>query len=309
MPLRPPASLPESQPASVLELLADLLSKCRFPDPGERIDCAVSGGADSMALMVLAAAAGCRVHAYHVDHRLRPGGAEEADLVKQAATRFGAEFTALVTTVEPGPNLEARARDARRSLMPPGTATGHTADDQAETILLNLMRGSGSAGLAGMRWGSVHPILHLRREETHRLCSELGLEVVDDPSNRDYRFRRNRVRSQLLPLMNDISGRDLVPVLCRQAELLAEESDWLDQRAARLDPGDIAGLRNAGRVLARRAVRTHLAHLLAAQPSLSMVERVLSLVDGRCRATDIAGGLSMRRVGDRLVPGTGMTTN
>ena len=103
-------------------------------------------------------------------------------------------------SVAPGPNLEARARAARFAVLPADVATGHTMDDQAETILVNLLRGAGADGLAGMAPGRRHPLLGLRRLETHALCAEVGLEPVCDPSNADPAFVRNRVRHELLPL-------------------------------------------------------------------------------------------------------------
>ena len=127
-------------------------------------------------------------------------------------------------TVGAGPNLEARARAARRAALPPGPATGHTMDDQAETVLLNLMRGAGLDGLAAMRPGPVHPMLALRRSETHGPVRAARPRPGDDPSNADRRFVRNRVRHELFPLARDIAGRDLVPVLARQAGLLADEA-------------------------------------------------------------------------------------
>ncbi len=111
--------------------------------------CGVSGGADSLALLVLAVAAGCAVTAVHVDHGLRPGSAAEAEVVAGAARRFGASFRSERVDLGDGPNLEARARRARREALGPGAATGHTMDDQAETVLANLLRGSGVHGLAG----------------------------------------------------------------------------------------------------------------------------------------------------------------
>ena len=126
-----------------------LLARCRFPSPGAAAVCAVSGGADSLALMVLACAAGCDVTAMHVDHGLRAHSESEADAVASAAERFGARFEAHHVAVSPGPNVEARARSARYRVLPPDVLTGHTADDQAETVLLNLVAGRGSRRAAG----------------------------------------------------------------------------------------------------------------------------------------------------------------
>ena len=155
-----------------------LLPRCRFPAAGAEVTCAVSGGADSLALLVLAVAAGTRVTAVHVDHGLRAGSGDEADVVADAAARFGAAFRAVRVQVPRGPNLEARARAARYAALPADVLTGHTADDQAETVLLNLLRGAGLDGLAGMR-SARHPLLGLRRSETRALCADLGLAGED----------------------------------------------------------------------------------------------------------------------------------
>ena len=145
----------------------------------------MSGGADSLALLALAVDAGVHVTAVHVDHGLRAGSAEEADVVRDAARSLGAAFRAERVAITPGPNLEARARAARRAALPPEAMTGHTADDQAETIILNLVRGAGLDGLGGMRPGPTKPILALRRSETRAVCDERGFTVVHDPSNDD----------------------------------------------------------------------------------------------------------------------------
>ncbi|MCU1454771.1 MAG: tilS, partial [Acidimicrobiales bacterium] len=216
-----------------LDELADgLLGRCDFPAPGTAVSCAVSGGPDSLALLALAARAGLQVTAVHVDHGLRPGSADEADVVAAAAQRFHAEFRAERVVVEPGPNLEARARTARYAVLPAGALTGHTADDRAETVLLNLLRGAGVEGLAGIRREPRRPLLDLRRRETVALCAALGLQPVHDPSNRDPAFRRNRVRHELLPLLDDVAGRDVAALLARQADVLAEVADLLVESAA-----------------------------------------------------------------------------
>ncbi|MGH9169955.1 MAG: tRNA lysidine(34) synthetase TilS [Acidimicrobiales bacterium] len=288
---------------SLSPLEAALLPRCSFPPPGSDVALAVSGGADSLCLLALAGAAGCRATAYHVDHGLRAGSAGEAALVAGAAGRLGAGFVALTVDIRPGPNLEARARLARYANLPAGVATGHTADDQAETILLNLLRGASTDGLAGMRSGTRHPILRLRRFETHALCAELGLEVVEDPSNDDRSYMRNLVRHELLPALAKASDRDLVPVLCRQASHFAAESDFLDNLSLALDPSDAKALASAPVVLARRSVRRWLRSTdpEGHPPGSAAVERVLSVARGEALACEIPGGTRVRRRSGRLV--------
>ncbi|MEY2552589.1 MAG: tRNA(Ile)-lysidine synthase, partial [Ilumatobacteraceae bacterium] len=258
--------------------MLELLPHCTFPPPGTAVTCAVSGGADSMALMILAIAAECRVTAVHVDHRLRPESGTESEVVSAAAARFGASFRAETIEVARGPNLEARARDARYAVLPDDVMTGHTADDQAETMLLNLMRGASSSGLAGMRPGARRPILALRRSATVGLCHTLDLVVIDDPSNRDPAHLRNRVRHELLPAMNAMAQRDLVPVLTRQGGLLRDDADLLDELALAIDPTDAKLLASAPLPLARRAVRRWLA--TDHPPDAATVDRVLRVANG-----------------------------
>src|SRR5665213_3361655 len=110
-------------------VVAGLLGRCTFPPPGDPLVCGVSGGPDSLALLVLAVASGCRVTAVHVDHGLRGGSAAEADVVAAAADRYGAWFRSERVHLADGPNLEARARHARFEVLGSDAATGHTADD------------------------------------------------------------------------------------------------------------------------------------------------------------------------------------
>ena len=284
---------------------ADLLPRCVFPARGEPVSCAVSGGPDSLALLILAVAAGCDATAYHVDHGLRPESGKEAAVVHDAAERLGTGFVGLRVDVAPGANLEARARTARFSALPPDVATGHTADDQAETILLNLARGSGAGGLAGMRAGRRHPILKLRRNETERLVSSLGLDVVRDPSNADPAFRRNRVRHELIPLLAAIADRDVVAVIARQADLIADDVALLDELSTAIDATDARQVAAAPLALARRSVRAWLRALFdpALPPDSSAVERVLAVARGEAVACEIAGGTRISRHRGRLVVG------
>ena len=259
---------------------------------------AVSGGPDSLALLALAVAAGLRVTAVHVDHALRPGSAAEADVVADAARRFGAAFRAVAAPVEPGPNLEARARAARRAALPHGAMTGHTLDDQAETVLLNLLRGAGADGLAAMRPGPTKPLLALRRADTAAVCADLGLDPVVDPTNADVTLRRNAVRAQVLPLLDGVAGRDVAPLLSRTAALLADDAELLAALAADLDPTDAAALAAAPPALARRAVRAWLTG--AYPPDAATVERVLGVARGEARGTEVGGRRRVRRTAGRL---------
>jgi len=256
-----------------------------------------------MALLALAAAAGCRVTAVHVDHGLRPGSAQEAELVAAACRRLGAGFRSERVEVAAGPNLEARARAARASVLPLDAATGHTADDQAETILVNLLRGAALDGLAGMRPGPRHPILALRRSETHGLCHDLGLVTVDDPSNADPAHLRNRLRHEALPLLADLARRDVAGVLARQAELLRDDAELLDSLSSDLDPTDARALAAAPVPLARRAIRRWLRGEACPPhpPDRDAVERVLAVAHGQARACDVAGDLRVRRRRGRLL--------
>jgi tRNA(Ile)-lysidine synthase len=276
--------------------LAGLGSRCSFPGVGTAVTCAVSGGADSLALLVLACDAGLDVTAVHVDHGLRDGSAEEAEVVAAASTGYGAAFRAERVEVGAGPNLEARARAARRAVLGAGALTGHTADDQAETVVLNLLRGAGLDGLRGIPVDETKPLLRLRRAETHALCASVGLTPVVDPTNADRAWRRNRVRHEVLPLLDAVAERDLAAVLARQAELLADDAALLDALAAGLDPTDAKGLAAAPAPLARRAVRAWLrCGVEQHPPSAAAVERVLAVARGDAVACEVEGGRRVQR--------------
>jgi tRNA(Ile)-lysidine synthase len=318
-----------ASPVGTSDPIATLLARCHFPSSrasgsaGDQLVLAVSGGPDSLALLILAAHTGRRVVAIHVDHGLRPGGVEEAAVVAAAADRYGAGFESRTVSVAAGPDLEARARRARYQALPPGVLTGHTMDDQAETVLLAVLRGAALDGLAGMRatrsdpqpspprlpglatWPG-RPLLGLRRQETAALCTSEGLVPVVDPTNDDPRFRRNRVRAEVLPLLSEVAGRDVVPVLARQAALLAEDATLLESLSAAIDPTDARRLSRAPVPLARRAVRRWLrtpetgADLECHPPSAAEVARVLEVAAGAVRACELAGGRRVERHAGRL---------
>lgn len=284
--------------------VVELLERCRFPPPGTEVDCAVSGGPDSTALLVLAVEAGLVVTAWHVDHGLRSGSSAEGAMVARLAAGLGATARCMEATVDDGPNLEARARDARRAVLPPGVLTGHTADDQAETVLVNLLRGAGVPGAAGIGSPERRPLLALRRRETRALCEDLGIQPLADPMNDDPRFVRNRIRHEVLPLLADVSGRDPIPLLARHAMRAAEATHLLSGLVADVDPTDVQALAELPDDLVRLALRGWLTRGAdGLPPDSASVERVLDVARGRIRATEVVGGYRVVRSAGRLSHG------
>ena len=278
------------------DALRHFFDQCTFPSNGP-IHCAVSGGADSSALLILASMTGEEVIAHHVDHGLRPNSSIESDRVARLANLVGAKFRSVAVSLEEGPNLEARARSARFDALPDDVLTGHTADDQAETIILHLLRGGGPDALAGMG-DEHHPIIKLRRADTESVCQIFEWTPVEDPTNEDPRFRRNRVRHEVLPLLNDVAERDVVPLLIRAGEIAEKDADLLDQLAQEIDVTDAAALASAPIALARRSIRAWLRG--EHPPDLASVERVLQVARGEALGTEITGGRSVRRTNGKL---------
>jgi tRNA(Ile)-lysidine synthase len=235
----------------VADLAAKALAAAGAPATGDGVAVAVSGGADSLALLhalrTLAGPRGWRLAVLTVDHGLRPGSAADAAFVADHAKALGLPTRVLTLTagdLDPhrpaGP--EAAARAARYAALWPAAgelgcawlATGHTLDDQAETVLLQLLRGAGPDGLAGMtvRTGRLlRPLLGVRRADTHAACTAVGLTWREDPTNAEDSPLRNRVRSQLLPLLEELRP-GATGTLARTATLAADERDWLGPLAA-----------------------------------------------------------------------------
>jgi tRNA(Ile)-lysidine synthase len=306
------SSLPASLDTLVARLVAlDDLVQSEHPHP-VLVGC--SGGADSSALLALSRAAGLRAIAVHVDHGLRPGSASEASAVAALAERFGAGFRSERVVVPAGGDLEARARDVRRAALERvrreagavAVLLGHTADDQAETVVLNLLRGGGLAALAGMSARSAtlrRPLLGLRRRDTVEVCARLGISPLHDPMNDDDAFRRIWVRRHVLPLLAASADRDVAGVLARQARLAADDRAALDEMArSRLaaagEPPEAHAMAAAPVAIARRAVR-----LLVGPPwpAAADVDRVLDVAGGRARRAQLPAGRTVERVGGRLV--------
>lgn len=207
---------------------------------------ACSGGADSLVLAWAAGYVGRRrgtpVRAIVVDHGLQPGSDAVAASVIDTLGGLGLEARiARVTVPDDGAGPEASAREARYSALESAcqqsewVLLGHTLDDQAETVLLGLARGSGARSLAGMpaeRGRFVRPLLGVTRETTRAACAELGLTPWGDPHNEDPRFTRVRVRTIVLPTLERELGPGVREALARTASLLRTDADTLDALAA-----------------------------------------------------------------------------
>jgi tRNA(Ile)-lysidine synthase len=294
----------------------ELLKACTFPAAGE-VDLAVSGGPDSLGLLLLALDAGLSVRVHHVDHHARTASTADAEFVVAVGATLDVVVIVHDVQVVPGPNFEARARSERRRVLPRGCLTGHTMDDLAETVLLNMIRGAGLDGLSPLVNDPTKPLVRLRRGDVADLVAERGLEARHDESNDDLAYRRNRVRHQLMPLLGEIAERDVVPLLARQAQVLYDDRSWLDslveQDVSRaIDTIDCRELREWPRARLCRWLRTQLGVVDELgephPPSSAEIERALRVVDGEVVAAELQGGRRLSRSAQRLALEGGSTT-
>mgnify|MGYP000921593470 CR=1 FL=1 len=267
------------------------------PDGGLVVAC--SGGADSLALAAAAALVagrrGSAVRALVVDHGLQDGSAAVAAAVAEQLTSQ-LDLSAAVATVSVvrGDGPEADARAARYAALEAAAVDdevvllGHTLDDQAETVLLGLARGSGPRSLAGMparRGRFVRPLLEVRRAVTAAACAELGLSPWQDPHNSEARFARVRVRERVLPVLEAELGPGVAEALARSADLFRVDADHLDGLAA-VAAAEVAGetidcdaLAAVPPALRSRVLRGWLAERGAGQVSAQHLRSVEVLID------------------------------
>src|SRR5215813_5968524 len=321
--------------------------RLKLPISNDSVVVAVSGGADSTALLLgieeLSAKKklSLHVHGAHLDHGLRPSSRQDAKFVKTLGQELGFEVTVGRAKVKElaqksGDNLEQAARRARyqflertaRSKGARYVLTGHTMDDQAETVLLRLMRGSSSVGLGAME--ALRPIhkgsdiklarllLGVRHSETEDYCSRRKVAVLVDEMNDDEQFARVRVRKQLLPLMHSFNNR-IVEALSRTAILMREDSEELIERAtdlllsaivppskpqSKLTPLDVNILAKASSPVRRRALRLWISENQGHTRRLEMahlkaVEKLL-LGNSGGRVVELPDGAKVRRRQGRL---------
>ena len=277
---------------------------------------ALSGGPDSLALTAVAAKLKPTT-ALIVDHRLQQESDRVAATAREQAIALGcvdAQILCVDVGRTGGPEAAARTARYRALDAARGDALvllGHTLDDQAETVLLGLGRGSGARSIAGMRpydppW--CRPLLDIRRAVTHQACDELGIEPWHDPHNVDRRYTRTRLRVEVLPLLEDVLGGGVAEALARTATALREDTETLDELAQwalaaastgeGLDPGRLTVLPEAVR---RRVIRSWLLAGGASDLTDKQVRGVDTLVTDWRGQGGVAVGSSLRS--ERLFAG------
>jgi tRNA(Ile)-lysidine synthase len=224
--------MPRSHPPTLITIARAALRDHGLAPRGSRVLVAVSGGPDSMALLhvmaLLRGRHGFGLFAHGVDHGLRAEAARELDLAEAFSRDLEVPFSRTGVSVSPGGNLQARARDARWAALRAAAshldadriATGHHADDRAETLLMRLLRGTGARGLAVLPpqdGDRIRPFLRARRSDVAAHIARHRVPHATDPSNRDPRFLRARVRVSILPELERLSPR-IVEHLCALAD-------------------------------------------------------------------------------------------
>jgi len=295
-------------------------------EAGDTVLVAVSGGADSLALAsaILTESKQYAITAIAVtiDHQLQSGSDVQAEKVEKQLKEMGygkVIVKKVVVTTESG--LEAGARDARYEALSACAAQekatkvflGHTRDDQAESVLLGLARGSGTRSLSGMSVENgiyLRPLLQITREETVAACSELGIEPWNDPHNGNTDFSRVRVRNEVLPVMEEKLGPGISAALARSAGILRDDADALDEIAqSEISVSDLANLDCEHLSTLSRAIRSRVlraALYAAGAPSgsitadhLAGVEALVTSWHGQ-GALSIPGGVKVERISGRL---------
>ena len=308
---------------AIRSALRNSLSDCAA---GDLVLVAVSGGADSLALAYAlsleAPKLAIRVEGVTIDHQLQSQSSVQAEKVVAALSKMGIEKTHVIKVdVEITDGLEASARRARYAALDEcaektGAALiflGHTRDDQSESVLLGLARGSGARSLSAMapRNGKyVRPLLAITREQTLAACAEAHLDPWDDPHNADKTFTRVRVRTEVIPNLEKNLGPGISAALARTASLLRDDADALDEMAEKEfiahDPLslDISRLEKLPKAIRTRVLR--LAIYAAGAPSGSLsadhitpIEALITEWSGQ-GPSDLPGGVRVSRISGRL---------
>lgn len=316
MPRRPPAV------ARVLERVTATAREHDMFSEADRVLVAVSGGPDSTCLLyslwMLRRLFKMQLEVFHFDHRLRPDSAKDAAYVKRTAAKLKLPFHLCEAHTKPkkGESIEAWAHGERLktaigvSLDIGGQriALGHTLDDQAETVLIALMRGGGLEAVSGIDPSGgrlVRPLIRVRRAEVESFCRALGVRPRVDPTNRDTRLLRNAVRRTIIPAMEKATARDVKGPIARSADLLRSDLEQIRPRevewafAKPVDGGIALDVRELGSMrpeTAAFAVKVALREELAELPGKGHIDAVLDLAVGRPgRRVSLPGGFTAVR--------------
>ena len=290
-------------------------------EAGDRIVVAVSGGADSLALAYALSMEvkklAIQLSAVTIDHQLQGKSGEQANQVVVQMKELGIECNVVKVNVEITDGLEASARKARYvaldELQGDAVFLGHTHNDQAESVLLGLARGSGTRSLSGMAEVNgkyIRPFLAITREQTESACSEIGLTPWNDPHNKDSQFARVRVRTQALPVLEETIGPGISDALVRSSHLLRDDADALDQWAEKEIVGldlhdlDCSHLQALPRAIRSRIIRQAIYATGAPSGSLTAehvgaVEALICAWNGQGPA-HLPGGVKVERFSGRL---------
>ncbi|MGA2773853.1 MAG: tRNA lysidine(34) synthetase TilS [Bryobacteraceae bacterium] len=285
---------------TVLQRIAQTIARHRMFEPAQQVGVAVSGGADSVCLLYvlleLAPRWGLHLSVLHLDHGLRgEESRQDAEFVRRLADQLGLPLSLRETPVAQSPdNLEQAARQARlaffRETISSGAvqriATGHTRSDQAETVLFRFLRGSGTAGLAGIRpvtsEGIVRPLIEIERSEVQQFLLQRGIAWREDSTNRGLQFARNRIRHELLPQIAREWNPAIGETLANTADWALAEEAWWDAEIDRLAAEHFTAVDDAGAILLRAPVLAALPLAVARR----LVRRAMELAKGDLRAID-----------------------
>ena len=256
--------------------------------PGDKVTCAISGGADSVALLfalyLLKDKLNIQLSAAHFNHHLRGEESQrDENFVRDFCDRYDIPLTVGHGTIVPGKKgLEAAARDARYAFLrslPGKIATAHTADDNAETVLMHMVRGTGLKGLGGIapvNGPVIRPMLTCTRQDVEDFCAEWCLSYITDSSNEGDDFLRNRLRHHVMPLLKQENPR-LAENTSAMALRLRQDEDCLSQ-LAELPEMDVETLRTMHPALRKRALESFLKHSGVREPEASHITQAESLV-------------------------------
>ncbi|OFT76829.1 tRNA(Ile)-lysidine synthetase [Corynebacterium sp. HMSC30G07] len=282
-------------------------------DTGGPVVIGLSGGPDSLALVAAALAEGVPVLAVVVNHNLQEGSAQVAGEAAVQARALGAS-TRIVhvdVDVERGGSVEAAARRARYAALFEVAAevagdraevwVAHTADDQAETLLLGALRGNPS-GMLQRSGNLVRPFLYLRRADTVGACTELHLHPWHDPMNADPAFRRVAMRTEIIPALSELLGGDAVPALARTADRIAQSNEVIRELASASTEMDCEELAALPAVVRRFRIHAWLVekHVHPNGAQLDAIERLVTHWRGQV-GVELAGSQAVKREAGRLV--------